>query len=100
MNYMYINLIISVVIILIIFIFILINKKNNEKFSLQSDADFADEYCNTYCQHRDHNYDDGFGTEGECDVKCKEYVNQNINTLKKGSTQALNHILKIKTMFF
>jgi len=95
MNYMYINLIISVVIILIIFIFILINKKNNEKFSLQSDADFADEYCNTYCQHRDHNYDDGFGTEGECDVKCKEYVNQNINTLKKGSTQALNHILKI-----
>ena len=90
---MYINLIISVVIILIIFI--LINKKNNEKFSDQSDTKYAEDYCDTYCKYRDHTYNDGFGTKDECDVRCKEYVNQNISTLKKGSTQARKDILKI-----
>tara|TARA_B100001540_G_scaffold317748_1_gene352602 strand:+ start:22190 stop:27610 length:5421 start_codon:yes stop_codon:yes gene_type:complete len=90
---MYINLIISVVIILIIFI--LINKKNKEKFSVQSDTEFANDYCNTYCERRDHNYDDGFGTKEQCNDKCKENINLNINTLKKGSTQALSNLFNI-----
>jgi hypothetical protein len=90
---MYINLIISVVIILIIFI--LINKKNKEKFSVQSDTEFAEDYCKTYCKHRDHTYDDGFGTIDDCSDKCKESINLNINTLKKGSTQALSNLFNI-----
>ena len=93
MNYMYINLIILLVVILIIFI--LINKKNKENFSVQSDTEFANDYCNTYCERRDHNYDDGFGTKEECSDKCKENINLNINTLKKGSTQALSNLFNI-----
>jgi hypothetical protein len=93
MNYMYINLIITVLIILIIFI--LINKTNKEKFSVQSDTDFVNNYCKTYCDGRDSNYNDGFGTSEECSTKCKDNIDKRIAIFKNGSSQAQKDLFSI-----